>query len=285
MRKRHGISLRRACKWLDICPSVYYYQPKERDDRVYREKLSQWSTFYNKWGYKKLYDRFREEGYQVNHKRIYRIYTEMGLHLRRKSRKRLRLRPKEGLLQPLYPNLTWSMDFMHDTLSNGIRFRSFNVIDDFNREALNLTIDTSLPSKRIIRELDKLIAWRGAPEAIRMDNGPEFIAHDMELWAEDRGIDLKFIQKGKPNQNGYVERFNRTFREEVLGAFSFRSLKEVKVLSEAWMEVYNNKRPHEATKNKPPVKFMQERLRGCAPPSFLHDPDNSWESLVLNVTN
>lgn len=285
MRKRHGISLRKACKWLDIYLSVYYYQPKERDDKVYREKLSEWSTFYNKWGYKKLYDRFREEGYKVNHKRIYRIYTEMGLNLRRKSRKRLSLRPKEGLLQPLYPNLTWSMDFMHDTLSNGIRFRSFNVIDDFNREALNLTIDTSLPSKRIIRELDKLIAWRGAPEAIRMDNGPEFIAHDMELWAEDRGIDLKFIQKGKPNQNGYVERFNRTFREEVLGAFSFRSLKEVKTLSEAWIEVYNNKRPHEATKNKPPVKFMQERLRGYAPPSFLHDPDNSWESLVLNVTN
>lgn len=285
IRKRHGISLRRACKWLDICPSVYYYQPKERDDRVCREKLSQWSTFYNKWGYKKLYDRFREEGYKVNHKRIYRIYTEMGLHLRRKSRKRLSLRPKEGLLQPLYPNLTWSMDFMHDTLSNGIRFRSFNVIDDFNREALNLTIDTSLPSKRIIRELDKLIAWRGAPEAIRMDNGPEFIAHDMELWAEDREIDLKFIQKGKPNQNGYVERFNRTFREEVLGAFNFRSLKEVKVLSEAWIDVYNNKRPHEATKNKPPVKFMQERLRGSASPSFLHGSDNSWESLNLNVTD
>ena len=110
---------------------------------------------------------------------------------------------------------------MHDTLSNGIRFRSFNVIDDFNREALNLTIDTSLPSKRIIRELDKLIVWRGAPEAIRMDNRPEFIAHDMELWAEDRGIDLKFIQKGKPNQNGYVERFNRTFREDVFDRYAF----------------------------------------------------------------
>lgn len=206
---------------------------------------------HNKWGYKKLYDVFRDEGYRVNHKRIYRLYTELGLNLRRRSRKRIQLRPKEGLLQPLFPNLTWSMDFMHDTLSNGIRFRSFNVIDDFNREALNLTIDTSLPSKRIIRELDKLIAWRGAPKAIRMDNGPEFIAHDMEQWANDRGIELKFIQKGKPNQNGYVERFNRTFRDEVLGAFSFRSLKEVKILSEAWIGVYNHKRPHEAIKNKP----------------------------------
>lgn len=264
---------------------MYYYKPKERDDQLYRDKLIEWSMLHNKWGYKKLYDVFRDEGYRVNHKRIYRLYTELGLNLRRRSRKRIQLRPKECLLQPLFPNLTWSMDFMHDTLSNGIRFRSFNVIDDFNREALNLTIDTSLPSKRIIRELDKLIAWRGAPKAIRMDNGPEFIAHDMEQWADDRGIELKFIQKGKPNQNGYVERFNRTFRDEVLGAFSFRSLKEVKMLSEAWIGVYNHKRPHEAIKNKPPVKFMQERLRGSSPPSFLHDPNFSWELLVLNVTN
>ena len=250
---------------------------------MYREKLSQWSTFYNKWGYKKLYDRFREEGYKVNHKRIYRIYTEMGLHLRRKSRKRLSLRPKEGLLQPLYPNLSWSMDFMHDTLSNGIRFRSFNVIDDFNREALNLTIDTSLPSKRIIRELDKLIAWRGAPEAIRMDNGPEFIAHEMELWAEDRGIDLKFIRKGKPNQNGYVERFNRTFREDVLDPYAFDSLEQARTYAYAWMWRYNNERPHSSLGWKSPIDFMQERLRGSAPPTFLHDQDKTWKSLILTA--
>lgn len=136
---------------------------------------------------------------------------------------------------PEYANCTWSMDFMHDTLSNGVRFRAFNIIDDFNREALNITIDTSLTAKRVIRELDQLIGWRGTPEKIRVDNGPEFIAEAMQSWAQSRSIDLKFIQKGKPYQNGYVERFNRTFREEVLDAYCFSRLREAQVMAHAWM--------------------------------------------------
>ena len=131
------------------------------------------------------------------------------------------MRIKEPLLQPLLPNVTWSMDFVHDGLINGRPFRSFNVIDDFNREALNITLDTSLTSQRVIRELEKLIDWRGKPEKLRVDNGPEFIAQALENWALENNIELKFIQKGKPHQNGYIERFNRSYREEVLDAFAF----------------------------------------------------------------
>lgn len=128
----------------------------------------------------------------------------MRLNLRRKYKKRLPARVKEPLLQPILPNVTWSMDFMHDGLIQGRKFRSFNVIDDYNREALSLTIDTSISSKRVIRELDKLVAWRGKPDNLRVDNGPEFIAKTLASWCEENKITLKFIQKGKPTQNAYV---------------------------------------------------------------------------------
>lgn len=159
----------------------------------------------------------------------------MKLNLRRKHKKRLPARVKEPLLQPIYPNVTWSMDFMEDTLSNGNRFRVFNVIDDFNREALNITLGTSITSKRVIRELEKLIEWRGIPQRLRVDNGPEFIARALQQWCDDekRKIDLKYIQKGKPSQNGYVERFNRTFREDVLDEYSFEFLADAQAFSSA----------------------------------------------------
>lgn len=174
---------------------------------------------------------------------------------------------------------------MHDGLLNGKSFRSFNVIDDFNREALNITLDTSLTSARVIRELEKLIEWRGQPEKIRVDNGPEFIAHAMECWAASKNIELKFIQKGKPHQNGFVERFNRSYREEVLDAFSFESLRQAQELSHAWMWVYNYERPHKSLGYKTPINFLQERLQLYEFPSFLPDQNNQWKSLLLDVTN
>jgi len=132
----------------------------------------------------------------------------MGLNLRRKTKKRLPSRIAEPLLQPIMANETWSMDFMHDELGNGVKFRSFNVIDDYNREGLNITLDTSLNAKRVVKELDQLIAWRGTPRRIRVDSGPEYISETMPLWAIERKIELKFVEPGSPYQNGYVERFN-----------------------------------------------------------------------------
>lgn len=230
--------------------------------------------------------------YKWNHKRVYRIYTDMKLNLRRKHKKRLPQRVKEPLVQPLYPNITWSMDFMHDGLINGVKFRSFNVIDDFNREALNVTLDMSLTSQRVIRELEKLIEWRGKPERLRVDNGPEFIAQALENWAQSQSIELKFIQKGKPHQNGYVERFNRSYREEVLDAFAFESIRQAQELSHAWIWVYNNERPHSALNYLTPTAFLLKY--GKLPssfdplkefPTFQQDINNNWKSLLLDATN
>lgn len=204
------------------------------------------------------------------------------------------MRIKEPLLQPLLPNMTWSMDFMHDGLINGKSFRAFNVIDDFNREALNITLDTSLTSQRVIRELEKLIEWRGKPEKLRVDNGPEFIAAAMELWARTNQIDIQFIQKGKPHQNGFIERFNRSFREEVLDAFAFESLRQAQMLSNAWMWVYNNERPHSALNYHTPVSFLlkygklhQRTEQPREFPTFQQDNNikYKWKSLILNATN
>lgn len=224
--------------------SLYKYQPKRSDDQQVRDELASLAGLHSRWGFWMMYHRLRHLNYRWNHKRVYRVYKEMGLNMHRKHRKRLPARVIEPLVQPADYNHTWSMDFVHDVLHNGVKFRSFNIIDDYNREALAVTMDTSLSSKRVIRELEQLIGWRGAPQKIRVDNGPEFIADAMKQWAESRNIALCFIQKGKPFQNGYVERFNRSLREEVLDAYCFTRIREAQQMAHAWMWVYNNERPH-----------------------------------------
>jgi putative transposase len=150
---------------------------------------------------------------------------------------------------PTQANQSWSMDFMSDSLSNGRTFRTLNVIDDFNREALAIEVDTSLPGERVIQVLERLLFERGAPKQIRVDNGPELISNRLESWAEERHIILIHIEPGKPAQNAYIERFNRTYREEVLNAYLFDNLEEVRTITENWLEEYNNIRPHDALRS------------------------------------
>lgn len=212
------------------------------------------------WGFWKLFHRIRLDGTIVNHKRLYRLYKEANLNLRRKTRKRVPLRIKQPLLQPLMPNINWSMDFMRDTLWVGKPFRTFNIIDDFNREVLNITISKSITCQRVIDELNNLIEWRGMPQSIRVDNGPEFIAQALKDWCDhpDRNIKLVFIQKGKPNQNGYIERLNKTFREDILDSYLFEAVEQAQDFANSWIWMYNNERPHEATKNLPPTQFLMK---------------------------
>jgi putative transposase len=242
------------------------------------------------WGFWMMFYNLRLNQHTWNHKRVYRVYKNIKLNMRRKYKRRLPSRVKEPLLQPLMPNVTWSMDFMHDSLQFGKTFRSFNVIDDFNREALNITIDTSLNSGRVIRELNQLIDWRGKPEKIRVDNGPEFIAFVMEKWAHDNDIELQFIEKGKPQQNGYIERFNRSYRTEILDAYAFENLKQARALTYAWMWSYNNERPHSALNYHTPTQFMLKygklHLRNSQRkfPTFQHDNiNNNLKSIILNT--
>ena len=180
----------------------------------------------------------------------------MKLNLRNKRKKRLPARIKQPLVRPIYPNVTWSMDFMHDSLENGKRIRTLNIIDDFNREILNITIDTSLPSAKVISQLAQLIEWRGKPEKIRVDNGPEFIAEKMKDYCNKNNIELGFIQAGKPTQNSLIERFNRTFRTEFLNVYIFENVKQMRNYAEIWMWMYNNERPHSALQYLTPRDFL-----------------------------
>lgn len=252
----HKISTHRACKLFELEPSVYHYKKQKRDDSEIEDSLRTLAESHTNWGFWLMFYHLRMRNCQWNHKRVYRVYTNMKLSKRRKYKRRLPSRIKEPLLQPLMPNLAWSMDFMHDSLNYGRTFRSFNVIDDFNREALNITIDTALNSHRIIRELNQLIDWRGKPEKIRVDNGPEFVAAAMAEWAKSNAIELQFIQKGKPQQNAFIERFNRTYRTEVLDAYAFESMRDVRQLTHSWMWIYNNERPHSALQYHTPTQFM-----------------------------
>jgi putative transposase len=263
---------------------MYYYAPKRSNDDEIRLRLSELSVLHNRWGFWMMHHHLRHLDYRWNHKRVYRIYTEMSLNLRRKHKKRLPVRIVEPLLQPIRPNITWSMDFMHDVLSNKINFRSLNIIDDYNRECLGITIDTTLNSKRVIRQLEQLVGWRGIPQRIRVDNGPEFIAVALGEWTKSKGIELKFIEPGKPYQNGYMERFNRSFREEVLDNYCFDRLAEAQAMAHAWMWIYNNQRPHTALSNKPPVVFLQQHQKTNTFPTFQKGVGNDWEQLVNSNT-
>ncbi len=205
------MSLRKACRAVGISDSVYRYKPDaHRDDPVIL-KLQEAVERYPAYGFSKLFKILRRWGHSWNYKRVYRLY----LNKRRRSKKRLPSRHPEPLAIPATANHCWSMDFMSDSLFCGRCFRTFNLVDDFNREALAIEIDLNLPAPRFIRVLERAVAWRGYPKKLRMDNGPEFISAALAEWAEEYGIQLEFIQPGTPTQDSYVERFNRTYREYV----------------------------------------------------------------------
>jgi putative transposase len=282
------MSLRQACVLFCISTSVFYYRAKRKDDSEVIEQLSILAELHQQWGFWMMYHRLRKLRYQWNHKRVYRIYTDMRLNMRNKRKKRLPARVKEPLLCPIQANITWSLDFMHDTLANGKTIRTLNIIDDFNREALSITVDTSLPAQRVIRELNKLIEWRGKPEKIRSDNGPEFIAGAIGEWCCDNEIEWSYIQPGKPTQNSLVERFNRTFREDVLDSYMFDSLSQARKYANAWAWMYNNERPHSSLGYLTPVEFLLKygKLEKEFP-TLQQDiySNNDWNTLILNVAS
>lgn len=209
------------------------------------------------YGFQKLFQLIRHKNYSFNHKRVYRIYCGLRLNLKIKPKKRLAPRTKLTLVQPDKMNYCWSLDFMSDALSNGRRIRTANVIDDCNRGALGILVAFSLPSKRITKWLDQLALTHGYPNRIRVDNGPENISHHFQKWAKLHGIFIHYIQPGKPAQNAYIERFNRTYREAVLDKYLFRSIQQTQTMTNLWLKHYNEERPHESLNNKTPMNFIK----------------------------
>jgi len=242
---------------MGISRTTCQYKAKPKDDSDLQNALTALTTKHVSIGFWQCYYRLWNRGYTWNHKRVYRVYTDMKLNIRRRAKHRIPQRIKQPLMIPTGPNQVWSIDFMSDRLVDGRKFRLFNVIDDFNRESLAIEVDTSLPALRVIRVLEKLIAERGCPAAIRCDNGPEFISHLLEEWCqhESRRISLQFMQPGKPMQNALIERKNGSFRRELLNAYLFYSLNEVRVLSEEWRQDYNTERPHKSLGYLSPLKY------------------------------
>ncbi len=253
------VSVRRACDLAGLSRSAWYNEPQDRmvRDRDVIDALEELTEKHRRWGFWKCFDRLRLDGRPWNHKRVYRIYKALGLNHKSRTKKRLPKRQRVPMEVEARPNASWSLDFMHDTLYSGRRFRTLNVMDEGMREVLGIEVDTSLTGERVVRVMDQLKEWYGVPEAIRCDNVPEFLSTPFVTWCEKNNIELRYIQPGKPNQNAFIERFNRTYRNEVLSAYLFGDLDQVREITWEWMREYNEERPHDALGKMPPAVYRR----------------------------
>jgi len=252
--KDKHVSIRFSCTLFSISETCYRYRPTLSDEnRMIADWLLRLTQNQRNWGFGLCFLYLRNvKGYGWNHKRVYRIYRELELNMRIKPKKRLIREKPEALVVPGTINECWSMDFMHDQLEDGRRYRLLNVLDDFNREGLAIEVDLSLPADRVVRALNQIIEWRGKPKQIRCDNGPEYVGNVLKNWADSNQIQLVFIQPGNPQQNAYIERYNRTVRYDWLSQNLFESIAEVQLHATQWLWTYNNERPNTAIGGIPP---------------------------------
>ncbi len=257
-----GVSVALACRTFGVSQTCYRYAPKlDQDNERIADLLVGLTQARRTWGFGLCFLYLRNvKGHRWNHKRVYRIYCELELNMRIKRRKRLKREKPDELAVPDAPNTVWSMDFMADRLEDCRVIRLLNVVDDFNREGLGIEVDFSLPATRVIRTLDRIIEWRGPPLVIRVDNGPEYISGQLLRWAEGRGIAIQHIQPGKPQQNAYVERYNRTVRHEWLDQYMFATIEEVQDYATQWLWTYNNDRPNMGLGGITPAQKLKQRM-------------------------
>jgi len=260
----HELSQRRACRLASFSLSSYQYQRRGQDDEALRTRLKELAAVRRRFGYRRLHVLLRREGWEVNHKKVYRIYTEERLQVRRRRRKRISRTERRPMIAVNAVNQRWSIDFQHDVTAKGQRFRTLNMVDDFSRESLIIEVDTSLTGERVTRVLDRLKACRGLPLEIVLDNGPEMISKALDEWAYRNKVHLNFIEPGKPNQNAFIESFNGRFRDECLNEHWFANLGEARRIIEAWRIDYNQDRPHSALGYLTPNEFASSR-QGLTP--------------------
>ncbi len=258
LREHFRRSERRACELVGLGRSTYRYRSCRADDPALRARLQSLAQARRRFGYRRLAVLLRREGWPVNPKRVYRLYRQDGLSLRRRRRKRRAPGLRLPLPVPVRANQRWSMDFVADQLADGRQFRVLTIVDDGTRECPALEVDTSLPGARVVRVLDRLAARRGLPEWLVLDNGPEFAGTVVDRWAHAQGVRLHFIEPGKPVQNAFIESFNGKFRDECLNEAWFLTLSEAQQVIEVWRQDYNTVRPHSALEDATPAEFAAQ---------------------------
>ncbi len=252
----HQLSQRRACGLIGITRRALRHAAAEDRNRDLRQRLRALAEERRRWGCPMLYQVIRREGFAVNHKRVERLYREEGLSLRRRRRRKRLSHVRVMQERPQAENHTWAVDFVHDSLLDGRRFRILTTLDEWSRESPALEVDISLTGERVTRVLEQLCSVRGAPVVIQSDNGPEFTSQAMDQWAYAHGVRLQFIEPGKPIQNAFIESFNSRLREECLNEHVFVSLDDARRKIEQWRIQYNRERPHSSLGYLPPEEFV-----------------------------
>ena len=300
VREQARLSERHACGLMGMHRGSWRYRRRERNDAALRARLRELAGERPRFGCRRLYIFLRRERtasgdlqWPVNHKRVYRLYREEGLAMRRRKRQRFRAEARVPLALPTRANAMWTMDYTHDELASGRKFRTLNLMDGYTREALGIEVDTSLPGLRVVRVLEQLREMRGAPATIQVDNGTEFTSRVVDQWAHQHQVALHFIERGKPTQNAFIESFNGKFRDECLNQNWFVDLRDARGVIEAWRVDYNTVRPHSSLGYRTPEEFAT--APGCGkdggfatlenaprfPLSHSHDDGGAISTFVL----
>lgn len=254
LRDRFALSERRASRLTGAHRSTVRYSSR-RDDSALRSRLLELASQRPRFGYRRLHTLLCRDGFAVNHKRVYRLYRQEGLMVRRKKRKRVAQANRTPRQIASRVDEQWSMDFMSDSLASGRKYRTLNLVDEATRECLAIEVDTSLGGHRVVRLLDEVAEGRSLPRRILVDNGPEFTSRVLDQWAHRRGVELRFIAPGRPVENCFIESFNGSFRDECLNAHWFTRLNEARAVIEAWRLDYNKVRPHSSLGARTPSEY------------------------------
>lgn len=256
MRSETPISERRACSLVGLCRATQRYEPRySAENDALAERIRDIAFERRRFGYRRVHQLLRREGTEVNHKKVYRLYRQAGLAVRKRKRRKGIMLERQPLTLPDRPNQTWSMDFVMDSLSNGRRIKCLTIVDDFTKECLDIPVALGISGEQVCRALDAIAAFRGYPKAVRTDQGPEFTGKALDQWAYEHRVDLKLIQPGKPMQNGYIESFNGKFRDECLNEHWFEDLAHARRLISVWRVDYNEQRPHSSLDYQTPLEF------------------------------
>jgi putative transposase len=256
MQDKTAISQRRACRLVGLSRSVMSYRSERRhSDARLQGRLRELAAERKRFGYRRLHVLLRREGYVVNHKKVYRLYREADLAVRRRKRRRGLAVARQPLTLPTCANQVWSLDFVMDSIANGRRLKILTVVDDFTKESVLIEPAHCLTGDDVAELLDRVAQFRGYPAAVRTDQGPEFVCKAFDQWAYEHGVTPLLIQPGKPTQNAYIESFNGKFRDECLNEHWFRSLHHAKKEIAAWRRDYNETRPHSSLSNLTPAEF------------------------------